>query len=111
VSYTPGPWTLDTVRTSIGSCHKIGPFPSHGSRDTTHACVYVDGVAPDQQTTISHELLANARLIAAAPTMLEALRACADRMAIAAARAEKLAIDEPSLIAAVEAIAKAEGQL
>lgn len=64
--HTPGPWTLETVKTSIGFCHKVGPFP-WGHEKLNHACIYVDYG--------SHEgvLLANARLIAAAPDLLEAL--------------------------------------
>lgn len=49
-------------------------------------------------------------LLKTAPDLLSALRACADRMAIAAAKSERLRVDEPALIAAVEAIAKAEGR-
>lgn len=75
--HTPGPWTLQTVPTSCGICHKIGPFPAkQGSPDKpTHACVYVDypGNGPREA-----ELLANARLIAAAPELLEALREAVD---------------------------------
>jgi len=39
--WTPGPWRLETVKTSCGICHKIGPFP--GSPGHKHnAYVYVD---------------------------------------------------------------------
>jgi len=75
-SFTPGPWTLETVRTSIGACHKIGPFPSNGPHKEGHACVYADGedFTNARLTSTGKELLANARLIAAAPTLLESLR-------------------------------------
>ena len=66
--HTPGPWTLETVQTSCGICHKIGPFPWKDGKQN-HACIYADypGTGP-----IEKELLANARLIAAAPDLLEA---------------------------------------
>lgn len=70
-SFTPGPWTLETVATSCGICHKIGPFPA--SRDggsPRHACLYSD--RNSHFNPADQELLANARLIAAAPDLLEA---------------------------------------
>lgn len=60
--FTPGPWEVDTVITSCGICHKIGPFPSGGHLEK-NACIYVD----NSDWSNSEELLANARLIAAAP--------------------------------------------
>jgi len=67
-THTPGPWTLETVRTSVGHCHQIGPFPGSCGRKVGYACVYVDGqYAPNAQNGNEKELLANARLIASAP--------------------------------------------
>ena len=66
VKHTPGPWVLETVDTSCGKCHKIGPFPRVAGKDS-HACVYVD----NSQWSVAGELTANARLIAAAPELLE----------------------------------------
>ena len=65
---TPGPWSLKTVPTSDGSCHKIGPFPSASRvHSETHACVYAIGIrlGIDDSTPVARELLANARLMAA----------------------------------------------
>ncbi len=78
--HTPGPWTLETVPTSIGTCHKIGPFPSLGVREENHACVYADNVRPHDygHSHVGDELLANARLIAAAPEMLDLLQHMAE---------------------------------
>lgn len=70
VKHTPGPWTLETVRTSSGLCHKIGPFPWKTGKEN-HACIYDD--YPSHGSDGTPELLANAHLIAAAPEMLEAL--------------------------------------
>lgn len=75
-AHTPGPWSLKTVPTSDGSCHKIGPFPSASRvHSETHACVYASGIrlGIDDSTPVARELLANARLIAAAPELLDAL--------------------------------------
>ena len=70
-AWTPGPWAMETVRTSCGTCHRIGPFPrpDYASKQEGWACVYDDyppGIG-------SHDLLANARLIAAAPDLYAAL--------------------------------------
>ena len=37
-AHTPGPWGLVTVPTTVGSRHKIGPFPS-GRPDGTRRTV------------------------------------------------------------------------
>jgi hypothetical protein len=72
IKHTPGPWTLETVTTSVGICHKIGPFPpKNQSEKLRHACLYAD--YPSTSNPVDQELLANARLIAAAPELLEAL--------------------------------------
>ncbi|MFA1686534.1 hypothetical protein ACDY99_23880 [Achromobacter dolens] len=65
-THTPGPWTLETVRTVSGFCHKVGPFPARREGgDPRHACLYSD--YPSESNPADQELLANARLIAAAP--------------------------------------------
>ena len=69
--WTPGPWAMETVRTSCGTCHRIGPFPrpAYASKPEGWACVYDDyppGVG-------SPDLLANSHLIAAAPDLYAAL--------------------------------------
>ena len=76
---TPGEWSLKTVPTSDGSCHKIGPFPSASRvHSETHACVYAIGIrlGIDDSTPVARELLANARLIAAcSPANMSAILA------------------------------------
>lgn len=74
--HTPGPWTLETVKTAVGICHKIGTFPQRGVRETTSACIYGDNIAieDDKYGGIASELMANARLIAAAPDLLAACK-------------------------------------
>lgn len=71
--HTPGPWVMDTIQTSVGICHRIGPFPPRRPDDETvrHACLYAD--YPSGSNPADRELEANARLIAAAPELLEAL--------------------------------------
>lgn len=71
--HTPGPWVLDTIQTSVGICHRIGPFPPRRPDDETvrHACLYAD--YPSAFNPADKELEANARLIAAAPDLLTAL--------------------------------------
>lgn len=66
--HTPGPWTFETVQTSSGLCHKVGPFPFSKGEDN-HACVYVDS----NYWSAADELKANAQLISAAPDLLAAL--------------------------------------
>jgi len=76
-SPTPGPWIMETVATQIGICHKIGPFPGKRPVDKPrHACLYAD--YPSASAPGDAELLANARLVAAAPDLLEAARAALD---------------------------------
>ncbi|WP_341649971.1 hypothetical protein [Thauera humireducens] len=71
--HTPGPWSMGTVKTSCGVCHKVGPFPGRTEQSAArYACLYSD--YNDQHNPADIELLANARLIAAAPDLLEALR-------------------------------------
>jgi hypothetical protein len=76
--HTPGPWTLETVRTQVGACHKIGPFPGDDripAKRENYACVYADWEDFENKrlTDRGQMLLANARLIAAAPDLLAAL--------------------------------------
>lgn len=64
---TEGPWKIETVPTSIGRCHKIGPF---------NACLYEDsrfgaGVS---------EYRSNAELLAASRTAIPALVAAMREM-------------------------------
>ncbi len=74
----PGPWPMETVRTPCGTCHRIGPFPrpEYASKSEGWACVYDDyppGIG-------SPDLLANARLIAQAPTLATELAAALDEV-------------------------------
>ena len=66
--WTPGPWTMETVRTSVGVCFKVGPFPWKNGK-LNHACIYADYPGPQEHATAE----ANAKLIAAAPDLAEAL--------------------------------------
>ena len=70
---TPGPWIYETVRTSCGLCHRIGPFPAPEfmRKESSSACVY-DDYPPSGG---SPQLVANARAIAAVPDMLDLIEA------------------------------------
>lgn len=79
---TPGPWRMDTVITSCGVCHKIGPWPHkwrHGIEMS--ACIY-DDYPPSLEGT--DNMQANASFIAAARDLVPAL--LAERDALAAAK-------------------------
>jgi len=68
--HTPGPWTNQVVNTVSGVCFKVGPFPWKEG-ELNHACIYAD--YPNKSGY--EQCAANARLIAAAPDLLEALLA------------------------------------
>lgn len=65
--HTPGPWLLRTAPTSAGLCHIVS------AADWRGAFIYGDGLRKgvDDSLPKAQELAANARLIAAAPTMYE----------------------------------------
>ena len=68
--FTPGPWLLRTTPTSAGICHIVS------AADWRGAFIYGDGIRKgvDDALPKAQELAANARLIAAAPDLLEALQ-------------------------------------
>lgn len=78
--HTAGPWGMETVRTSCGVCHKIGPWPHKWlAGKTMSACIYDDYPSTPEGTDV---MLANARLIAAAPDLLAALATCQKALAM-----------------------------
>lgn len=84
--FTPGPWVFETVKTSVGICHKIGRFPNTSYQKENYACVYVDHrrIEDCEFDPVCAELLANARLIAAAPALYAALKEAAHQLQITA---------------------------
>lgn len=66
MKHTPGPWRAELVPTQIGSMYKFTP---------SRCCMYVDGMSAHNAKDLAwEEAHANARLIAAAPELLEALK-------------------------------------
>ena len=66
VKHTPGPWFVNHVPTSAGSAFRIGNGADKGC-----AWIYADQIRKgiDDELPRAQELAANARLIAAAPTI------------------------------------------
>lgn len=93
-----GPWEAELVPTQIGSMYK---FPPSG------AVMYVDGMFLRNSKDLAwKEAHAVARLIAAAPELLEALHKAVEVMQFAYMNAP----EQPKEIAeSLKAIAKAEG--
>ena len=71
--FTPGPWRTVEVPTSIGTCHRIFPL-AWGEEPPTHGgiCAYDDRTSLNPHA--GGEQLANARLIARAPELVEEIR-------------------------------------
>ena len=106
--HTPGPWvwsdyTQEVPADSVSACELI----SYGPEDAAGSCSISSILALDEECSIE---AGNARLIAAAPELLEALRA------IKTAASMELALGglhpswEPIIIECNKAIAKAEGR-
>ena len=87
-NHTPGPWHTDvSFQLRVYDSEPSGPLYNCGL------------IATIAETANANEDRANARLIAAAPDLLEALRFLADK------------INDPALVAVADAaIAKAEGK-
>lgn len=116
---TPGPWEATTVVTSIGACHKVGPFPGKTTEHPPrHACLYVDYESADNPA--DREIYANASFIAAAnPAAIselldrleaaekerDAARKCADMLALALNTSNH---ERDNLRARIEAMEKQE---
>ena len=83
--HTKTPWAMETVKTSIGLCFKIGPFPSNGVYPETHACVYADNIHSHDlgHSKVGDELHANAAFIVTACNSHEALKASCINMVAA----------------------------
>lgn len=95
-TYTPGPWDLQEVRTSIGRAFRIG------SGDMLTAgpgcCIVYD----DYPGNLDNQRAANARLISAAPDLLEALKN------LVAIYDDEFGIVAPEMDAARAALSKAD---
>jgi len=102
VKYTPGPWNIGSSDLPVSrmSIH------CKGHKDSCHSTVAL--MVSRGVIGISHdEEFANARLIAAAPELLEALKDC---VAVMDRELAGLKVIQPELSAARAAIAKATGE-
>ncbi len=99
MKHTPGPWKIERIpiesKGGSNTCWKIGPF---------HACIY-DDWRPREIGISEGENEANARLIAAAPELLEACNAARRFVA-----ADSVMTISECLQILDMAIAKAEGR-
>ena len=102
-SFTPGPWEVHSSNSERWSCYVFPKGNGNFPYDTI--CHIEEAFGPNYSHPGSHT--ANARLIAAAPELLEALKACA---AVCAGET----MNKRGLISALEqaraAIAKATGE-
>ena len=103
--HTPAPWVLE-IRKGLGDASREATVAEIGTSGKYRGNVaymqsaeHIDGIGRD-------ELIANARLIAAAPDMLEALKLCANFIANTES---ELGMTLPCGELARAAIAKAEG--
>ncbi len=106
--HTPGPWTAEICDDGWGAHSVISGAIAYD--DKPYICGLSDrttAFAPDDD-----EAIANAHLIAAAPCLLEALRALDEAYCRAGSPLTKAERDEDRrrLVAARAAIAKAEGK-
>jgi len=92
--WTPGPWTMETVRTSVGLCFKVGPFPWRNGK-LNHACIYADYPSSAEHA----EAIANACLIAQAPDLADALLGCIEHMEWSTAQGKEAYLKAKSALA------------
>src|SRR5690349_6978861 len=98
--HTPGPWTAERVLIKTSAYNEVG-YVCHGS--TVVAQTWTPGNGAPHHAQVE-ETLANARLIAAAPEMLEALK-------YVSTQCDMLEMnDAPWMKDVLAAIAKAEGK-
>lgn len=76
INQTPERWDFATLKTQVGVCLKIGPNAEESARSDGYAYIYVDYPGPGQYA----EGEKMARLIAAAPELLEALTGLLEEM-------------------------------
>jgi hypothetical protein len=102
-AHTPGPWFVSEKGFSRSG---LWSAPTVYAADDDLRYIAVCACADELNFHSATDNLANARLIAAAPELLAALRECADRLSVHIAHSEDLCAH----MKAVEAIAKATGE-
>jgi hypothetical protein len=105
MTHTPGPWKVQAL--SVEGQEII--LRTHGEMTIGAPESYAVASVPLRHVSINGQL-ANARLIAAAPDMLEALKGILANFHESVTTAESLA-EFPALQAVAQAIAQAEGRL
>ena len=103
--FTPGPWMLRTTPTSAGLCHIVVAAGWKG------AFIYGDGLRKgiDDSLPKAQRLAATARLITAAPDLLEALQELCEIVEDAIEQKSAKDLDIFTLQTARAAIARATG--
>lgn len=112
--HTPGPWQAEYDE-GFGHIIRMGNAIEHrGAYNVEEIIHYEHGLFEDESTEKGREQFkraeANARLIAASPELLEALRACVITLGQIEACGEMLTEERPVLDAARAAIKKATGE-
>lgn len=97
VKHTPGPWEFDGDNAVMA---EVGAHICTVSMGDDFPCL-----EDDQRANAEAECKANANLIAAAPELLEALKALLDQLV-----GDEFADDISSVVSARSAVSKAEGR-
>ena len=105
-THTPGPWTISIDRDKYDSSRDVIRVRAEEDRNHPQGPLTVARV----NQYLADESVANARLIAAAPDLLEALKSCRSNMRILAKAAGCYSSFESADNAAREAIEKATGR-
>lgn len=111
IQHSPGPWELKATYSENEQTGLIISGDTHSVCDTGVAYWYnrrAQGLDPNITNPIIARANANARLISAAPEMLEALKLCWEQLSLYVDASEQSPEDKEALDKACAAITKAE---